>query len=120
MWHNDVWGRLQDRLGLNKSPNKAKPGDKFIVPGPKPTPIPEGHVLLKRIPRTNFLQVHYRDGSFENLVYSKTTEDFLVRKVGCNPFKVDWYTNFLFNFNKVIVPIRTPEERDWNPWTQYD
>lgn len=94
--------------------NHARPGTTYEVPGAPPTAIPEGYVKLVRIPKSNFLQIHYRDGSFENFVHSRDTQRFLVKR-GLNPYKVEWLVDYLWNYNEVIVRVREP-----GTWTDQD
>lgn len=110
-----MWGSLAKLLQRNDSKEKAKPGTTFQVRPPNPVPTPEGHVRLKRVSKSNLIKMHYPDGSYVNYVYSKDTQRQWI-KLGMNPYKIDDICNYLYNFNDVIVPIRSETDEPWTIW----
>lgn len=91
--------RIEQKMG-------PEDGTYKVQAAPKPV-IPEGYVMLKKLRGCNIFQLHYATGEFETIVHSKEFNQKLVKR-GIDPEKVEWISDFCYNFGEIIVKLVAP------------
>lgn len=80
---------------------EGHPNVRSRFPALPPMP-PPGQLMVSRIPRTQFLKVHWPDGQFRTVVYGRDGDRELA-KLGIPAEKLPKLLNYVWNFYSAYV-----------------
>ena len=102
------WPSLARRFDVGrlfqKQDGPPAPGTKFSIPK-NDQKIPPGHVKLRKMRGSNYIEITYPTGEFERILHHKRFNDDMIRR-GIDPEKVESIVDFVWNFGEAIVRLK--------------